>query len=362
MKKIKVNLKERKYEILVGHHILSRLGDAVASLKLGRDAVIITNHFIQKLYGAKIRNAFLKQGISVKFFEVPDSEKSKSQKIAFGLIEDIARYDVGKRIFIVALGGGVVGDLAGFVAAVYKRGIPLIQVPTTFLAQIDSAIGGKVAIDLSVAKNLVGAFCQPKLVFSDVTVLKTLSQRQLRNGLAEAIKYGVIKDKVLFSFIEKNFKKILTGDAKSLTYVVERCSAIKAQIIEKDERETLGLRTILNFGHTIGHGIEAACSYGCYQHGEAIALGMRVAASLSVKLGLLSKDDRQRLEVLLTKVGLPQKIKKVNFSAVLNSIAHDKKNITGRNRFVLLRKIGSVTVAEGLSPNLILRTLEEYRA
>lgn len=346
---------------MVGSGILPRLGEAVSSLRVGGDAVVITNSLIRKFFGTKIQNSFLKQGISVKFFEVPDSEKSKSQKIAFRLIEDIARYDVHRKIFIVALGGGVVGDLAGFVAAIYKRGVPLIQVPTTFLAQIDSAIGGKVAIDLPVAKNLIGAFCQPRLVFSDVAALKSLSARQLKNGLAEAIKYGAIKDRPLFAFIEKNCAKILRGDLKSLAHIVSVCSAIKAGIIEKDERETLGLRTVLNFGHTIGHGIEAACSYDCYQHGEAVALGMRVAAALSVELNLLSADEKERLEALLTKAGLPQKIKKINFSSVLRSIAHDKKNVNRRNRFVLLRKIGVPTIVEGLSSDLIQDILKEYR-
>lgn len=361
-KKIIVDLKDKKYTIWVGSGILSRLGETVSSLDIGSDAVIVTNSLIRKLYGPQVQNTFLAKNISVKFFEVPDSEKSKSQRIAFRLIEDIARYDINKKIFIVALGGGVVGDLAGFVAAVYKRGVPLVQVPTTFLAQIDSAIGGKVAIDLPVAKNLIGAFCQPRLVFSDVAVLKTLSKRQLRNGLAEAIKYGAIKDRALFDFIEKNCLRVLKADVKILTRIVCACSAIKSSIIAKDEKETLGLRTVLNFGHTIGHGIEAACSYGCYQHGEAVALGMRVATALSVKLNLLSCAEQKKLEKLLTKAGLPQQVQKVKAAAILRSIAHDKKNTSKGNRFVLLKKIGVATIVEGIFPELIQAVLEEYQS
>ncbi|MCX5681228.1 MAG: 3-dehydroquinate synthase [Candidatus Omnitrophica bacterium] len=348
MKKIVVNLKDRKYPIVIGHHILPQLGSAIASLNIGSDAVIITNRFVRKLYGSQVKSAFAKRKISVKFLEVPDSEKSKSEKETFRLIANIARYDVQRKIFIVALGGGVIGDLAGFVAAIYKRGVPLVQVPTTFLAQIDSAIGGKAAIDLPIAKNLVGAFYQPRLVFSDVAVLRTLTARQVRNGLAEAVKYGVIEDRTLFAYIEKNYHKLLSCNLKSLSMVVERCSSIKARIVEK------------NFGHTVGHGIESASSYDRYQHGEAIALGMRIAASLSAKLKWLSDTDHQRLEALLTRIGLPQKIRNINSAFVLKSIAHDKKNIFGKNRFVLLRKIGCVRIVEGLSTGLIQKTLQEY--
>ena len=362
MKKIIVNLKDRSYAIVVGHHILSKLGAMVAALEIGSDAIIITNHLVRKLYGPQVKNIFSKRKISVKFFEAPDSERSKSERVAFRLIESIARYDVQKKIFIVALGGGVIGDLAGFVAAIYKRGVPLVQVPTTLLAQIDSAIGGKVAIDLPMAKNLVGAFYQPKLVFSDVAVLKTLDVRQIKNGLAEAVKYGIIKDKPLFAYLERNYNKILSSNPQSLSTIVERCSRIKARIVEKDERDTLGLRTILNFGHTIGHGVEAAGAYDYYQHGEAIALGMRMAAAISSELDLLSSAERQRIEALLTRIGLPQKIKNVDASLVIRSIAHDKKNASKKNRFVLIKRIGCVKIVDGVPLRLIQKILQEYSA
>jgi len=360
MKTIFVKIKDRGYPIIVGHGILPRLGHYAASLEIGSDAVIITNKAVKKLYGPDIARAFSKKKISVKFLEVPDGEKSKSQQIAFDLIGKIARYDVQKKIFIVALGGGVIGDLAGFVAAIYKRGVPLVQVPTTFLAQIDSAIGGKTAIDLSVAKNLVGAFYQPRLVVSDVATLTTLSLRQLRNGLAEAVKYGAIKDKALFAYLERYGDRLLLGNVPTLTHVVEICSAIKARIVEKDEKETRGLRTILNFGHTIGHGIETASTYGHYQHGEAVALGMRVAAAISSGIGLCSCADRERLEALLTQLGLPQQIQRVKPSAIINSMAHDKKNISKKNRFVLIKDIGSATVVQGISWDVVKEALQEY--
>ncbi len=360
MKKINVKINERIYPIVVGQGILSKLGGVVAALNIGSDAIVITNSRVKKLYGVHVARALLKNKISVKFLEVFDGEQSKSQETVFDLIGKIARYDVKKKILIVALGGGVIGDLAGFVAGIYKRGIPLVHVPTTFLAQIDSAIGGKTAIDLSVAKNLVGVFHQPRLVLSDVATLTTLSLRQIRNGLAEAIKYGVIKDQALFSYIEKYCQELLAGDVKRLGYVVEACSAIKARIVEKDEREVLGIRTILNFGHTLGHAIETACCYGSYQHGEAVALGMRMAGAISLDLKLCSREDYQRLEALLTSAGLPIKIKKVKISTILDSMAHDKKNISKKNRFVLMNKIGSVKIVEGVALDLIKKTLQEY--
>jgi 3-dehydroquinate synthase len=360
MKKIIVNLKERSYPIVVGRHILPQLGKRVALLNIGTDAVIITNKVVKRLYGLQVARAFSQRKISVKFFEVPDGEKSKSEKIAFDLIKKIASYDVKRKIFIVSLGGGVIGDLAGFVAAIYKRGIPLVHVPTTFLSQIDSAIGGKTAIDLPMAKNLVGAFYQPKLVISDVAMLKSLSLRQIRNGLAEAIKYGMIQERALFYYIEKHCQHLVSRDLKSLEHVVYACSMIKARIVAKDERETLGLRTILNFGHTVGHAIEAASVYGAYQHGEAVALGMRIAMAISWKLGLCSQVEQKKLEVLLTKAGLPQKIKNVKISTILACMAHDKKNISRKNRFVLIKHIGSAKIVQGISADLIRKTLKEY--
>ena len=360
MKKIIVDIKGRPYPILVGRHLLAELGIWAASFKIGTDAVVITNRTVRRLYGAQVARAFARKKISVRFIEIPDGEKSKSEKIAFELIQKIAAYDLRRRIFMVALGGGVIGDLAGFVAAIYKRGIPLVHVPTTFLAQIDSAIGGKTAIDLPAAKNLVGAFYQPKLVVSDVALLESLSPRQIRNGLAEAIKYGMIKDRRLLALIDQNCKRLLAHDLKDLEQVVFACSRIKAKIVAEDERETLGLRTILNFGHTVGHAIEAASAYGVYQHGEAVALGMRVAAALSVKLGLCPARDHKKLEALLTKAGLPQKIRKAKVSAILASMAHDKKNISSKNRFVLIRRIGCPRVVQGVPSDLIKKTLQEY--
>ena len=362
MKHVSVSLKENSYKIIVGHNILPKIGNQIKSLKIGDDAVVITNPLIKKLYGNVLAKSLKKSRISVKFFCVLDTEKSKSQKVAFDVIQKIAQHDVKKKIFVIALGGGVVGDLAGFVASIYKRGIPCIQVPTTFLAQTDSAIGGKVAIDLPAGKNLVGAFYQPKLVFSDVALLKTLSQRQVKNGLAEAVKYGVIKDKDLFGYIKRNSKKLLLRDLSALSHVVLKCSRIKADVVSKDEKEKKGIRTILNFGHTVGHAIEAASSYDRYQHGEAISIGMRVAGSIACTMGIFSQKNLRLIEDLLSEIGLPEKIKNVNVASMIKTMAHDKKNISKKNRFVLPRKVGQVCVMEGISLPLIQKTIKSYCA
>jgi len=360
MKKIHVSLKQNAYKIIIGEEILKKLGAQCKSLNLGKNCIVITNRNIRKLYGRTLASSMKKAKISVKVFEVPNSEKSKSARIAIRLLEGIAKYDVLKNVFIIALGGGVIGDLAGYVAAAYKRGVPYVQVPTSFLAQIDSAIGGKVAIDLSVGKNLVGAFYQPKVVWSDVSVLKTLPKKQMKNGLAEAIKYGIIYDKQLFAYLEKNYDKVITCDSKVLNHVVSVCSRIKSNVVVADEKETKGIRTILNFGHTIGHAIEAAGKYSVYQHGEAIALGMRVATDISVQMKLLKASDARRINQLITHVGLPKKIQKMTISQILKLMKHDKKFISGKNRFVLAQNIGRVKVVDGVRMSVISHSINRY--
>ena len=355
---IKVRLKGNSYNIVIGNRILPKLGILLKTLSIGQDAVIITNHHVRGLHEKSMIDGLNQNGFSIKFFEVPDSEKSKSAKVAFGLIEKIASYDTKKKIFIIALGGGVVGDFAGYVAAIYKRGIPYIQVPTTLLAQIDSAIGGKVAIDLEVGKNLVGAFYQPKLVFSDTSLLRTLDKRQIRNGLAEAVKYGVIRDKKLFDYIEKNYKQILSLKGKAMTKIVLRCSQIKADVVASDERETKGKRTILNFGHTVGHAIEAASQYSRYGHGEAVALGMRVASRIACRMGLFNKNESLRIERLLSNIGLPTQIKGVKLASILKAVAHDKKFHSKENRFVLPIQIGKVEVVKNIPQEIIRGSIE----
>ena len=360
MKIVKVSLKEHPYEIVIGQNILSKLGKKLKTFKMGGNAVIVTNPSIYKYCGKAVISSLKESDFDTKIFMIPDQEKSKSIKVAFGLIEKIASYDVMKKIFLIALGGGVVGDLAGFVASIYKRGVPYVQVPTSLLAQIDSAIGGKVAVDLPVGKNLVGAFYQPRLVWSDVAVLSTLPKRQIRNGLAEAVKYGAIYDKKFLDYIAKHYKQLLNFHPETLRDVVVRCSQIKSKIVMQDEKETKGLRTILNFGHTIGHAIEAAGRYNSYQHGEAIALGMRISADISYQMGMLSQADLKFLNRLLSNIGLPEKIKKVALAHIVRMMQHDKKFLTGKNRFVLAEALGHVRVVEDVPLKFVKRAILNY--
>ncbi|MBF0620177.1 MAG: 3-dehydroquinate synthase [Candidatus Omnitrophica bacterium] len=344
MKMIQVSLKQNSYPICVGCGILSRLPGEMMRLKLPTDVIMITNACVRRLHGNTLAKAFAKSGFTIKIVEVEDSERAKSAEVAFDLVGKIASYAADKKPVIVALGGGVVGDLAGFVAAVYKRGIPFVQVPTTFLAQIDSSIGGKVAVDLPQGKNLMGAFYQPKLVFADVALLATLSDRQIKNGLAEAVKYGVIKDAKLFAFIEDHIEKLLAKDLQALALIVERSVAIKARVVTLDEKEAKGLRTILNFGHTVGHAIEAAGGYDRYQHGEAVALGMRAATDISVQLKLLKPVDAARIHALLTVIGLPKNVEGISARKIMAAMKFDKKFEGKQARFVLAQAIGRVVV------------------
>ncbi len=360
MKTVKLSLKQNPYNIYVGASILDKIGCQCKKAKLGQDALIITNPIVNKLYGKKVIASLKKHGFIPKLFIVPDGEKSKSAKEAFKLFESIAAYDVLRKPFIVALGGGVIGDLAGFIAATYKRGIPFIQVPTTFLAQIDSSIGGKVAIDLPMGKNLVGAFYQPRFVFTDINVLKTLSKRQMLNGFAEAVKYGVIKDKELYDYIEKHFRLLFKCDPLKMTHVVTRCSQIKADVVKADEKETKGIRAILNFGHTIGHAIETAAGFNAYHHGEAVALGMRVAFDIALQMKMVSKKAAEEFNQLIDLIGLPKQIVKVKLADIKRFMKHDKKFISGKNRFILPVKIGRVKVVEGVLIDVITSAVKKY--
>lgn len=361
MRKIRVRLKDRSYDIIIGRGLLKSLGFFVKKLGIGKDAVVVTNSRIRKLYGNEVKRSFLKSGISVRFEIVPDSEKAKSVGIMAGLLNKISGYDRNKKIFLVALGGGVIGDLTGFVAATYKRGIPYIQIPTTLLAQVDSAIGGKTAVDLACAKNLAGAIYQPKLVLSDINLLRSLPERELKNGLAEVIKYGVIKDKTLFSFIEKKKAMILKRDPAALEFIVSRSSAIKRSVVEKDEFDKKDIRAVLNYGHTLGHAIEAAFAYsGRYTHGEAVAIGMLAAADIALRYGVVKNiPDIIRLRRLIHSCGLPVKALRVKPAAIWAAQLHDKKHSGRKNKFILPIAVGEVRVFERVPDNILKLSIVE---
>lgn len=360
MDKVRVHLKGRSYDIVIGRGLLKRLGPILKACAPGTDAIVITNKSLLKLYKKQLGNGLKSAGFTIRFETVPDSEKAKSAMVATRLIGRISAYDKKRQVFIVAFGGGVVGDLAGFIAAVYRRGIPYIQIPTTLLAQVDSAIGGKVALDLPIAKNMVGAFYQPRAVISDVSLLKSLPVRQIRNGLAEVVKYGMINDRKLFEFLEKNSQRIKACDEKSFIYIVARSSRIKSSIVSKDEFDVKGVRAVLNYGHTIGHAIEAASGYsGRYSHGESISIGMVAACRMALELGIMKYEDAARLESLLEKIGLPTKVRGLKFKNIYDSHLHDKKFLRKKNRFVLPCGIGRVKLVEGVPDSVVRRALRE---
>lgn len=360
MATIRVPLKGRPYSLVIERGLLSRCGSHLQKLRIGKDAVVITNPKIFRLYGDTVGRSLRKSNYSVKFEIVPDSERAKSTACLVRLAGSVAKYDKYKELFIIALGGGVVGDLAGFVAAVYKRGVPYVQMPTTLLAQVDSSIGGKVAIDLPVAKNMLGAFYQPKMVLSDVSALKTLCARDFRNGLAEVIKYAVIKDSRLFKFLESKGRGLAMLDDKTLEHIISRSARIKADIVGRDEFDLKGIRAILNYGHTIGHALESASAYsGLYNHGEAIAIGMVVAANISADLGILPKGDLRRIRNTISDAGLPTDIRGLRLSDIYEAHLHDKKFMHRKNRFVLPERIGRVRIMQDIPEKLIRRTLKD---
>ena len=358
MRIVPVSLGHRSYEIKVGGGLLPRLGAECAALKLGQRCAVITDSNVGKKFAKAAQKSLAASGFEPVLVTVPAGEKSKSLSVVEKCFDELAKHRLERKSFIVALGGGVVGDLAGFVAATYLRGIPFVQVPTTLLAQVDSSVGGKTGVNLKAGKNLVGAFYQPRLVLCDLDTLKTLPRREYVSGLAEVIKYGVIYDEILFAQLERNLPKLLARDEKTLRDVVARCCEIKADVVGQDETES-GLRAILNFGHTIGHAIENSSGYGKFLHGEAISIGQVAAAKLSQKILGLPSGDVARIEKLFVQAGLPVKIKldaarrKKLFAAMLL----DKKVSGGEVKFVLAQKIGKVLWGQKVPQGLIEEVL-----
>lgn len=364
MKRVTVNLGSRRYDILIGADLVDRLGRELRRRKMGTHPVLISNATILKRHGTRLRRALARAGLPLQILTVADSEKAKSLASLSRLLNGLAGMDrPGRRLFLVLAGGGVVGDLGGLAAGLYRRGIPCVQVPTTLLAQVDSSIGGKTAVDLPHGKNLVGLFTQPRLVLSDLRFLRTLPDRQFRSGLAEVIKCGVIGDERLFSFLERTSVEALRRDEKALEWVISRAVQIKVSVVQSDELETRALRTLLNFGHTFGHAVEAAVGFGrSFTHGEAVALGMQVASDISCRLGKLPERERQRIADLIRRMGLPVRARGVVLSKIVKAMAHDKKWSTGKNRWVLPDRIGHCAVRQGVPARVvnaaILRVLE----
>ena len=358
MRVVKVPLGDRTYSIRIDNGLLARLGAECAALDLGQRCAIIADANVVRHYGKPAWQSLARAGFVPTLVTVPAGEKTKSLHAIAGCYDQLAAHRLERDSFIIALGGGVVGDLAGFAAATYLRGIDFVQVPTTLLAQVDSSVGGKVGVNLKAGKNLVGAFYQPRFVLCDLATLGTLSEREFRAGLAEVIKYGIIADAALFARIERDLAKLLTRDSQTLAAVVARCCEIKAEVVGKDETEG-GLRAILNFGHTIGHAIEAVSGYGKFLHGEAIAIGQTAAARLSVKLTGLPAADAERIRLLFERAGLPTRIKlpPAQMARLFGAMKLDKKVSGGEIKFVLAERIGKVRWGQRVPPPLIARIL-----
>lgn len=355
MKEIRVRLGINSYNIWIGSGILVQLGQQLQKFGFSDKLVIITDSNVNGMYGEALKARLTSEGFNVLMLVLPEGEEQKSLENAARLYNDLSNFHVERITPILALGGGVIGDLAGFVAATYSRGVPLIQIPTTLLAQVDSSVGGKVAVNHKQLKNKIGAFYQPRLVISDVITLKTLDTLELSNGLAEVIKYGVILDGKLFTYVEQNIGEIRRLDEDVLEWIVFNSARIKARVVEKDERD-FGKRNILNYGHTIGHAIESVSDFKV-GHGEAVALGMLAAARISKEMGMFNENELSRLKSVIQSAGLPIEMPKLDLKEMIAAMEQDKKILMGKIRFVLPKAIGKVFVTDEVDIALLEQVL-----
>jgi 3-dehydroquinate synthase len=360
MRVVKVPLRDRSYSILIGRGLLGGLGKECVRHGVGKRCAVISDDHVSPLYAKPILSSLTRAGLDPILITVRAGETAKSLQSVQDCYDQLAAHRLERASFIVALGGGVVGDLAGFVAATYLRGIAFVQVPTTLLAQVDSSVGGKVGVNLKAGKNLVGAFYQPRFVLCDLATLDSLPLREFRSGLAEVIKYGIIYDRRLFSSLERNLPTLLEHDERALSAVVARCCSIKAEVVGQDETEG-GVRAILNFGHTVGHAIEAISGYGRFLHGEAISIGQVVAANISSRVLGLSRSEAERIRHLLAGAGLPTSLKlsASQTPRLFDAMRLDKKVRNGEIKFVLASRIGEVEFGKRVPQKAIEEALAE---
>ncbi|HSD40661.1 MAG TPA: 3-dehydroquinate synthase [Burkholderiales bacterium] len=360
MQTVRIALGERSYSIHVGAGLLER-ADLLVPLLPQRRVAIVTNETVAPLYLDRVARALDAAGVAAVRIVVPDGEAHKDWPTLNKVFDALLANRCDRKTAIVALGGGVIGDLAGFAAATYQRGVPIVQVPTTLLAQVDSSVGGKTAINHPRGKNMIGAFHQPLAVLADMDTLATLPPAELRAGLAEVIKHGAIRDAVFFDWLEANLDALLRLDRNALAYAVKRSVEIKAEVVALDERET-GLRALLNFGHTFGHAIEAGLGFGAWLHGEAVAAGMVMAADLSARLGMLESATAGRLRRLIERAGLPVTGPALGPDRYLELMAVDKKAEAGRIRFILLDRLGAARITDQIPPDGLRATLSACSA
>lgn len=357
MKKLSVELGNRSYPIYIGSGLLGR-AELVTSHIKSKQVVVVTNETVAPLYLDTVLNNL--QGYTVETVILPDGEQFKTLEIVSRIFDKLLACKFSRNACLIALGGGVIGDMGGFAAACYQRGIPFLQIPTTLLAQVDSSVGGKTGVNHPLGKNMIGAFYQPQCVIADADVLDTLEDRQLAAGLAEVIKYGLIRDATFFNWLESNIDLLLARDKQALAYAIERSCINKAEIVAEDETET-GVRATLNLGHTFGHAIETGSGYGKYLHGEAVAIGTCQAADLSRQKGWLHDNDVARIIALFKKTGLPiVPPEEIDSDRFLQLMAVDKKNVDGQIRLILLQQIGMATLPVDIDRELLERTLKTY--
>ena len=345
------------YPVWVGWGLLDVLGERLAGLGLKGPAYIISDDRVFSPYGRRAQYSLHQSGIEAHCFIIPAGEQSKGLELAEAIYQWLVERRAERGHMVIAVGGGVVGDLAGFVAATFLRGMPFVQVPTSMAAMVDASIGGKVAVNLPQGKNLVGAFYQPRMVLADVSALSTLGRRELAEGWAEAIKHGLILDAELFDVFEEHAEALMGLEPGISTEVIRRSVAIKAQVVSEDERETLGRRILLNYGHTIGHALEAATGYGQYLHGEGVSVGMMGAARISQRLGMIDEDVVGRQRRLLERFDLPTSAADLEPQQVFKAMSLDKKTEGGSIRWVLLEAIGGAVVRRDVPTELVQETV-----
>lgn len=355
---VAVDLGERSYPIWIGEGLIAGLGTRLAGLGLSGTVALVSVPPVFELYGHAAVASLAGAGFEVRVAVVPDGEASKSVAQLSALWDSFVAHRLERSAAVIALGGGVAGDLAGFAAATFKRGLPFVQCPTTLLAQVDSSVGGKVAIDHPGGKNLIGAFHQPVAVCADLATLRTLPRRELVAGLAEVIRSAAAFDAAFFEFLEGNLEALLALEPEALRHAVATCCRIKAAIVAGDERETTGRRSLLNLGHTFGHALETLTGYAVYRHGEAVGWGIARAARLAVLLGRCGERDAARQEALLRRAGLPVDDPSPEAGAMLAAMAQDKKAAGGKVRFVLTEKVGSATLYDDIPEELLRVVLQ----
>lgn len=358
MEKIRVELGENSYDIFFGEKMVDDVANFIMKSDFSKKILIVMDENIFNIHSKTLRDFLKNYDLNFEIEVVPVGETSKTLAHAEKLYTCAIESQMDRKSVVMAVGGGVVGDLAGFVAATFLRGVNFIQVPTTLLAQVDSSVGGKTAVNHIHGKNLIGAFYQPKAVFIDFETLKTLPLREIRAGLGEIVKYGVIKDKDFFSYLEKNIEGILSRNVEVLKQIVKRSCEIKAEVVSLDEKES-GLRRILNFGHTIAHAVEEQTGYTKYSHGEAVAIGMIGAALISQKLNYVDSEKVERLKNLIERFGMYTKCEGCNVEGLYKALFRDKKVLSGKINWVLMKDFGSVEVTDEVPENIIKEALKE---